>query len=271
MANDKKITQLAILDPANPEDLFAIVDFSVLETKRISFKHLMGSPGKIGHNNSSTGEFTTLHVLHGTQINEFSTDVLLSGDSDDVVPTEKAVKTYVDANIGLANKILQLDSSVEVIDAGVGRVEVTIDAVIQSTVDSNGLKLLNGTSINDFSTDITLGGNSDNALPTEHAVKTYIDNQISGVSGAVNIRHISADSTAVSGDAILVDTTAGDINIELINLPTGKIIIKKIINDGNKIILTGATGKIDGQNQLEFDIVYQTFTILSDGLNFYVI
>ena len=33
----------------------------------------------------------------GTGINEFSTDGTLAGDSDDAVPTEKAVKTYVDA------------------------------------------------------------------------------------------------------------------------------------------------------------------------------
>ena len=35
-------------------------------------------------------------LLSGTGINEFSTDGTLAGDSDDAVPTEKAVKTYVD-------------------------------------------------------------------------------------------------------------------------------------------------------------------------------
>lgn len=33
----------------------------------------------------------------GTDVNEFSTDGLLAGDSDDAVPTEKATKTYIDA------------------------------------------------------------------------------------------------------------------------------------------------------------------------------
>ncbi len=36
----------------------------------------------------------------GTGINEFSTDGTLAGNSDDAVPTEKAVKTYVDAASG---------------------------------------------------------------------------------------------------------------------------------------------------------------------------
>ncbi len=41
-----------------------------------------------------------LSLKNGTGINEFSTDGTLLGDSDDVVPTEKAVKTYVDAQSG---------------------------------------------------------------------------------------------------------------------------------------------------------------------------
>jgi hypothetical protein len=39
----------------------------------------------------------TLGFDAGTTINEFSTDTALAGDSDDAVPTEKAVKAYVDA------------------------------------------------------------------------------------------------------------------------------------------------------------------------------
>jgi hypothetical protein len=38
-------------------------------------------------------------------------------------------------------------------------------------------------SIDEFSTDGTLGGNSDTALPTEKAVKTYVDTEIAGVGG----------------------------------------------------------------------------------------
>lgn len=41
------------------------------------------------------GEFPT-----GTGINEFSIDDTLAGDSDDAVPTEQAVKAYVDDNTG---------------------------------------------------------------------------------------------------------------------------------------------------------------------------
>jgi hypothetical protein len=39
----------------------------------------------------------------------------------------------------------------------------------------HGLELPNGTSVDEFSTDITLVGNSDDAIPTEKAVKAYAD------------------------------------------------------------------------------------------------
>lgn len=39
------------------------------------------------------------------------------------------------------------------------------------------MNLAAGTSVNEFSTDGTLGGNSNNALPTENAVKTYVDSK----------------------------------------------------------------------------------------------
>jgi len=43
-----------------------------------------------------------------------------------------------------------------------------------------------GTSINEFSIDDTLAGDSDDAVPTEQAVKAYIDNEISGVAAISN-------------------------------------------------------------------------------------
>lgn len=45
------------------------------------------------------------------------------------------------------------------------------------TLNYSGLSLENGTRINEFSTDGTLSGNSHNAVPTEQAVKEYVDNK----------------------------------------------------------------------------------------------
>jgi hypothetical protein len=55
-----------------------------------------------------------------------------------------------------------------------------------ATVDVNGtLALGNGPAIDEFSTDGTLADNSDSAVPTEQAVKTYVDSKI--VSGGVGV------------------------------------------------------------------------------------
>ena len=50
-----------------------------------------------------------LKLTSGTGINEFSTDGTLVDNSDDAVPTEKAVKTYVDAQTHTESDITDLD------------------------------------------------------------------------------------------------------------------------------------------------------------------
>jgi microcystin-dependent protein len=44
----------------------------------------------------------------------------------------------------------------------------------RAIIDSNGLTLASGASINEFSIDGTFAGNSDDAVPTEKAVRTYL-------------------------------------------------------------------------------------------------
>jgi hypothetical protein len=68
------------------------------------------------------GLFNTLALdSAGAVITEFSIDGTLVGNSDTALPTQKAVKTYVDNGLsGFApNKISQLTSKVEVLDPGV--------------------------------------------------------------------------------------------------------------------------------------------------------
>ena len=46
-------------------------------------------------------------------------------------------------------------------------------------LNTTGMTLQNGTNVNEFSIDGTLAGNSDDAIPTEKAVKTYVDGLVS--------------------------------------------------------------------------------------------
>lgn len=55
---------------------------------------------------------------------------------------------------------------------------VLVDIVAEDLVAQGTITGPNGTTINEFSTDDTMGGNSDDAVPTEKAVKTYLLTQL---------------------------------------------------------------------------------------------
>jgi hypothetical protein len=135
-------------------------------------------------------------------------------------------------------------------------------------VAASGVNLRYGTTVNEFSTDGTLAGNSDDAVPTEKAVKTYVDNAIGGVD---TVRFVDTDTTAVAGDIVLVDSTAGPVNVELIETEDGRITIKKITNDSNTVTITTSPGLIDGKASATIDTPYQAYGFVSDGSNFYII
>lgn len=70
-----------------------------------------------------------------------------------------------------------------------------------------------GETINEFSSDGTLGGNSNTAVPTEQAVKTYVDTAIAGVSASWATK--TANYTAVAGDYLFCNTSAGSFTVTL--------------------------------------------------------
>ena len=79
--------------------------------------------------------------LIGASVNEFSTDGTLAQNSNNKVPTQNAVKTYVDTTLNAYNndKILEGDSSVEVVDAGSnGNIQFKINNGLKLQVDSDG-------------------------------------------------------------------------------------------------------------------------------------
>jgi len=188
---DKKITQLTDLVVADGADVFAIVDVTSTETKKVTVSNLMGTPGPIGATTPSSGAFTQLD-LGGPQVDEISTDT----------------------NLGTNNDV----------------------------------------------------------LPTQNAVKQYVDNAVADVSSAiVNPVHVSSDSTSVVGDVMLVDTTTSNINIEILKTPKGKITVKKISPDANKVIITVNNGTIDGFATLELLTLNESVTLVTDTVNFYVV
>ena len=59
------------------------------------------------------------------------------------------------------------------------------DPVIENKDITGSLKFDAGATVDEFSTDDTLAGDSDTAVPTEQAVKGYVDNVAAGASFAV--------------------------------------------------------------------------------------
>jgi hypothetical protein len=81
--------------------------------------------------------------------------------------------------------------------------------VVAMTINPAGtIKFANGTSINEFSTDGTLGGDSDLAVPTEKAVKAYVDAELSGT-------RLSQAYTQTSNSPSTVGTLINTVTVSL--------------------------------------------------------
>ena len=76
--------------------------------------------------------------------------------------------------------------------------------------------------ITEFSTDGTFTANSDNIVPTQKAIRTYIQSQIGGGSGELNVNQLTAGQVRISGDTI-THTADGTINITVNTNFTGGV------------------------------------------------
>jgi hypothetical protein len=191
---DKKITQLNELFAADGADVLAVVDVTGIdETKKITVNNLMGTPGPIGGTTPNTGTFTAIQLNIGPQVDEIS----------------------IDTNLG----------------------------------------------------------NNNNVLPTQNAVKTYVDNKITAVVGdLVEPKHVSLDSTAIAGDIVLVNTTTGDVTITLIENPKGRITVKKISSDSNEVIIVPeSSATIDGNPSVNLTTENESLSLVTDTSNFYIV
>ncbi len=107
---------------------------------------------------------------------------------------------------------------------------------------TNGITLQNN--VNEFSTDGTLAGNSNTALPTEQAVKTYVDTEVGAINALsdgliyVGDGTNTAQEVAISGDATLANNGALTIANDAINSA-------KIVDGG--VVASDLEGLTSGQ------------------------
>lgn len=128
------------------------------------------------------------------------------------------------------------------------------------------IQLQNGTSINEFSTDATLAGNSNDAVPTEQAVKTYVDNatKMAAVS-------YSGDATIPTGDYIAsCDTSAKPFTITLpvaADYPGTRVVIYRDDPSNGTVLTIAAQGadRIRGLTTDSLNRAYDTRVYYSNG------
>jgi hypothetical protein len=243
MATDKRISQLDQLTEAASNDLLAIVDTSegdiTKKTKKIEISDLMGAPGPIGTITPASGQFSSLQLPAGSSVVEFSTDGTLSGDSDTVLPTEQAVKTYVDTYVNYA----------------ILRDEATAD--ITYYVDSTGSDVFgDGSIVNPFAT-------IKHALSILPSDLNKHEITISLNDGVYNEGNITLSNRFTRGSISIISTNS-DPTLVTINIPSGQPSISlnmeaasfyllqfsiRVFDDGQPCITnTGIGGYVDSCN-----------------------
>lgn len=106
--------------------------------------------------------------------------------------------------------------------------------------NAGGIQVNDGNRVNEFSTDTTLAGNSDLALPTEKAVKTYVDGKVTKLSyitvtQAVNLDTMESD-IAVNNAKVSNATHTGEVTGS-----TALTIADNVIDEANLKLDTAPT------------------------------
>jgi hypothetical protein len=231
VADDKEIPQLDELLVADAIDLLVIEDISEDTTKRITKENLFGTPGHIGNDTPGQGTFTALNLPVGS-INEFSPDGTLGGNSNAVVPTEQAVKTYVDES-----------DTTSVVEANLYTNGKVADALIDSTAYTDAQIIL----ANEHS-DL-------NDTATLNAANAYADNLsfIVTQSTISGVENIAEDSSSIS-IVFIIDQTSNDYavvasienSVDLHPSIYAHIITRKSV-DGFSVLLSGS---VDSSNYI---------------------
>jgi len=159
----------------------------------------------------------------GATINEFSTDGTFADNSDSAVPTEKAVKTYVDGKVAGASAIIAGASPTQskVTVAGNGASTDTIDFDIAgNTIAQIGKEYL---MIPQGSTAERPGSPTDGYIRYNTDLGTfegYSNSQWSGLGGGNPWTTKVVSYTAVNNDRIFADVSSGSITITLPATPS---------------------------------------------------
>ncbi|WP_158975766.1 hypothetical protein [Cellulophaga sp. L1A9] len=177
-----------------------------------------------------------------------SNDGTLATNSATLFPTEQAVKTYVDTEVS-NQTIVSLDANNSITASGTDGGAFFDAAVKEDTANK--------------SNDGTLATNSATLFPTEQAVKTYVDFQITGSNALADANIFIGDGSGIAqpntitGDATLTNTgileiednviTATNLNADV----AGAGLENDATTNALDVLVDGTTIEIDATNGLQ--------------------
>ena len=98
----------------------------------------------------------------------------------------------------------------------------------------------------------------------------YID--IDGVRYGINVVEVTANYTANYNDIVLVDASGGVVTVTLPPPKANAVInVKKIDSSSNAVTIDGGGANIDGQTSIQITTQYESYTLVSDGSNWWII
>ena len=104
---------------------------------------------------------------------------------------------------------------------GGGDLKLTTDSSSKTQVTAGKFQLASGTDINEFSIDTDLAGNSDDAVPTEKAVKAYVDasvpTSVANATTAANVTLSADNSTNASHFIPFANSATGNQGLQTDN------------------------------------------------------
>jgi hypothetical protein len=211
----------------------------------------------------------------GTAINEFSTDDTLQDSSDDAVPTENAVKTYVDHQISDFDDKLANKANLN------GDANTNFSAQILSCRTLE----LNAFAVDAISNDEELQGARNNALPTERAVRVYVDGQVGSLNNSLNDKADRNGDENIDFKAQNLSCLSLNLNLSQINaisedgtlnasrndaLPTEEAVrayVDREVGQLTESLTQGLNGKADRNGDDGVDFKAQNLGCLSLNLN----
>ena len=102
--------------------------------------------------------------------------------------------------------------------------------------------------------------------------KEYVDYQLDIYGILNNVVKVTSNYTANYGDIVLVDASGGAVTITLPSPKAGAFInVKKIDSSSNAVTIDGGGANIDGQASIQITTQYESYTLVSDGSNWWII